>query len=316
MRDANPTLPSIALVRPVPAWARVRTAPTSDGEAAFAAGVSLAVLDAVLRPEPVFAGVWRQRLALCAAAATLRLMGRREDEAGLRDAWCFHATGNDPGPSGQILRTWRQLAQRSNGWPAKVIKQAAKALDLDLEDRAGEFVTLLESLAQVEGSPLADVTALSEAVVLRFPQAEVLALMLADLVLAARMRWPIPMPLLMTQISHPILRVGEPRRRPRPGEGGWSRTVATAYALAASSAIDLAADLERRTGTLQIAVPKLRAKGAGVIVAALLADDALTPASAPGEMTDRALRRLFDRLVELGAVRELSGRPTFRIYGL
>jgi hypothetical protein len=51
-------------------------------------------------------------------------------------------------------------------------------------------------------------------------------------------------------------------------------------------------------------------------VAAFLADDALTPASAPGAMTDRALRRLFDRLVELGAVRELSGRSSFRVYGL
>ena len=84
MRDAKPTLPPIALVRPVPAWARLKAAPTSDGEAAFAAGVSLAALDAVLRPEPVFAGVWRQRLALSAAAATQCLIGRRGDRVALR----------------------------------------------------------------------------------------------------------------------------------------------------------------------------------------------------------------------------------------
>ena len=62
--------------------------------------------------------------------------------------------------------------------------------------------------------------------------------------------------------------------------------------------------------------PKLRAKGAGAVIVTLLDDDALTAAGGTGRMSERALRRLFDRLVSLGAVRELSGRDSFRLYGL
>lgn len=44
-----------------------------------------------------------------------------------------------------------------------------------------------------------------------------------------------------------------------------------------------------------------------------LEDIAITASDRIAEISDGGLRRLFDRLVELGAVREQLGRPTFRI---
>ena len=107
-------------------------------------------------------------------------------------------------------------------------------------------------------------------------------------------------------------------RRPRPGDPAWPNAAAGAIALAAASALDLAADLARRSNTLIAVAPKLRSKPAQKIVDLLLAHDCVSPAEAArhAPMTGRAARRLFDRLVVLGAVRELSGRPTFRLYGL
>ena len=90
-----------------------------------------------------------------------------------------------------------------------------------------------------------------------------------------------------------------------------------AYAKAAAGAVDLSAELERRAQKLQDAAPKLRAKGAPAAMQALLDDDALGASSRiGGQLSERGARRLFDRLVALGAIRELTGRATFRLYGL
>ena len=83
---------------------------------------------------------------------------------------------------------------------------------------------------------------------------------------------------------------------------------------AALEAVRLSADLARRAAHLKAVAPKLRAKGAGDAVGMFLTRDAVAPSSLP--LPDRAARRLCDRLVDLGAVRELTGRDTFRLYGV
>jgi hypothetical protein len=148
--------------------------------------------------------------------------------------------------------------------------------------------------------------------------AEIFALWLADLALARRLGWDAPVPLLATAIAHPSWRRGAGGKRPRPGDPDWAKAMAGAYAMAASEAFALTGELSRQSRALLAARPKLRAKGAGRVVELLLVDDAVSPARAAklARLSDRAARRLFDRLVGLGAARELSGRPNFRLFGL
>jgi hypothetical protein len=150
------------------------------------------------------------------------------------------------------------------------------------------------------------------------PHVEIFALWLSDLALAQRLRWDAPVPLLATAIAHASLRRGGTGKRPRPGDVDWAHAAAGAYAMAAGEACALAGELARAGEKLFAAQPKLRAKGAGRVVELLLGDDAVSPARAAklARLSDRAARRLFDRLIELGGARELSGRSNFRLYGL
>ncbi|RVB81588.1 DUF1403 family protein [Mesorhizobium sp. M7A.F.Ca.AU.002.03.1.1] len=64
------------------------------------------------------------------------------------------------------------------------------------------------------------------------------------------------------------------------------------------------------------AVQKLRAKGASDVIFLLLNEDAVPGTLTTKNLTRFASRRLFERLQQLDAVRELSGRTTFRLFGL
>ncbi|MBD3624560.1 MAG: DUF1403 family protein, partial [Rhodobacteraceae bacterium] len=88
--------------------------------------------------------------------------------------------------------------------------------------------------------------------------------------------------------------------------------------------IRLAQELAARATAVHAIAPKLRAKGSEAAVDVFLSEDAVAPStmlspmiqSTTMPMTDRAARRFCDRLVELGVARELTGRPTFRLYGI
>ena len=103
------------------------------------------------------------------------------------------------------------------------------------------------------------------------------------------------------------------RGRIGPEGEGFERAICLALAQAAAEACRLAADIARRAARLAAAAPKLRAKGAGEVIQLLLDDDAVSGSLTTPHLTRWGARRLFERLAALEAVRELTGRPTFRL---
>ncbi len=311
-------LPSVdrPAVPKVPAWARPRGDVQRDVDAGYLAGAALNSVDNLVHSEPDWVGVWRQRLALKAAAAATRLLGRKEEEGELRDAQFFRAPDDDPGPAGNLLLAWRRLASRSTSLGEDAVRPVAEHLDVRWDNTLTEFLANAEDLVgSPRPAPLVAAELAAEIYRAR-PDAELLAFWLADALLAKKLRWSVPVPLLIGQVNTSAFKTREGRRRVRPGGEGWSRAVLLAYAQAAAEACDLGAELARRAAHLVGVAPKLRAKGADDVVKLLLEDDAISPSRSGTRLTDRSARRLFERLGELGAVRELSGRPTFRLYGL
>ncbi|RTL84509.1 MAG: DUF1403 family protein [Hyphomicrobiales bacterium] len=307
-RAETPSATKTTEIQPLPCWTR----PQSEERpaAAFSAGAGLALFDPVLRGgadggEPAFAGCLRQRLALRDAVPAARGRGA------LRDAEHL-AGGGETSPAGRLHRLFRLYASQPPRLDAAILR-AAELLGQKETTDAG---TLAEIAATAPDPLAAAARASAAAMRLCVPatDAEIFAFVVADLVLANRLDWARPVPLLAVAVLHPSLRRGAGGKRPRPTDEDWPVAVARAYGLAVVEAHALAVDLARRAQKLLAVSPMLRAKGARRVIDMLLGGDAVPPAAAArAGLSDRAPRRLFDRLVALGAVRELSGRETFRI---
>jgi hypothetical protein len=295
---AKPSEP-LPMLAPLPTWITA-TPPETLEAAAFKSGAALSHLTLATATGLVPQALWRDRLALAAAEVSAGIAGRREGAAALRDALHLTKAGDDPGPAGNILRQWSRAVSR----PISVA-HLAKAL----EGIAPERLAL--SLDATGPTPVDRAAQVIEAVLTDNPRDETLALILADAVLSRALGRDHLLPLL-----GPVMTTRDLRLRGDNLRLACHRSAVTGI----GQALALAGTLARAAVRLRAAVPKLRAKGGARAVDMFLSQDVLTPVALaramPETLSERAARRLCERLLDLGVLRELSGRDTFRLYGV
>ncbi|MEM7671043.1 MAG: DUF1403 family protein [Pseudomonadota bacterium] len=306
--DDLETLPQL------PAWVTSRRAETLE-TVAFRSGAALTVLDQLVSDARygVPMKLLANRLALSAAAATSKLEGRLAREADIRDAYHLTPPGEARGPDGDLLAFWREGVRLRAGRPGEI----ADLVGADFAGEAGVWLDASLERARSHGSVAGCVVGL-RAVLETDDRAERIACLLSDIVLARASNWKIVLPVTAQRLTKATL-----RELVRGGQGA-ELEVQVRILESIEETIRWARDLARRAEALRTVAPKLRAKGSDAAVDLFLTEDAVAPAAMLSPrirdthipMTDRAARRFCDRLVELGVARELTGRATFRLYGI
>lgn len=301
----------------LPGWVTSGCAETLE-TVAFRSGVALTLLDQLVTDprHGVSVNLLANRLALKAATATSKLEGRMAQEADIRDAYHLTPAGEVRGPDGDLLAFWRGAVR---------LLLTGKDWRRELEDIVGlsfadDVVGLLVSgvdHARTHG-PIAGCVSVMRAVLEADDRAERIACLLADVLLARALNWKTVLPITAQPLTKAML-------RDLVADGhGAELSVQHRILESFEDTIRQARDLATRATALQTVAPKLRAKGSDAAVALFLSEDAVAPSTMLSPtvqnttipMTDRAARRFCDRLVELGVARELTGRPTFRLYGI
>ncbi|WP_386630252.1 DUF1403 family protein [Sulfitobacter geojensis] len=305
-----------ALPNPVlPSW--IFDHQTSDclEDAAFSSGAALSLLH-VLLSDPNSAvpdNLLRNRLALRAAVHNSKIEGRGVTEAELRDAHLLTMPGDAMGPDGDMLAFWRagaSISLRHSGFHDRM----RDLLPEDMQEYLPDWMARAEDAG---ANPVAKSTSLLTDILQTFPRQEAIALLCADVILARSLGWDRPLPLFGLYVNRKTLRAAS--------EGDdIGLACYNAVTHAAQDSVRLAHDLARRAARLRAVAPKLRSKGSDEAVQMFLSEDAVLPSTMLSPtirgssipMTPRSARRFCERLIELGVVRELTGRATFRLYGV
>lgn len=285
----------------MPSWVTSARAETLE-DVAFLSGAALSHLHLVVGRDDVPQTLLRARLALRAAEACVTHQGRPERAAELRDAVAFLQPEDSPGPAGEVWLAWQRAVER----PVSVKAQDRALPNMD----AHQIAAWLDGCAPLgagQGAPVARAASVLQAVLADRSRDPAAALLLAEAAMAQALGWRHVLPLLALGLKRGDLR-----------KSGDELRLACHRAIlaAAVEATREAADLARRAARLKEVAPKLRARGAEEAVALFLSRDAVAPTALASLRSDRAARRFCDRLLELGAVRELTGRDTFRLYGI
>lgn len=311
------------LPKPIlPAW--IMNGQTSETfktleNAGFASGSALALLHVALNDPNIAVPteLLRNRLALHAAVRCLKIEGRSDDDAQVRDAFLLTKPGDIMGPGGDMLALWSKacaVSLRNNtgvgGWQNRLIA----LLPEHIQTQASDLLDAINE-ADISGSPVARMAHALSLVLNDLPREEAIALLIADVALARALGWSHLIPLMALHMKRGQL-------NSNPDE--LLLACHSAIAGSAQDATRLVHDLARRAGRLRAIAPKLRARGSDEAVHLFLIEDAVLPSSMLSprikgtnvKMSDRAARRFCDRLVELSVVREMTGRSTFRLYGI
>lgn len=302
----------------LPGWVMTTSAPETLVEASFQSGAALSLLHMTLSDAnaQVPTELLRQRLALKASVNCLKIEGRLQTEAEIRDAYYLTEAGSARGPAGDMLALWKDalsISLRHAGWMDRVATLLPEYL---VEQMADWF-----EKSELGRCPVTRASIMIAAVLEEHPREEANALILGDIVLARSLG-----------LGQLLLLLGVSFRRTdinflavdRGRGASFDISVHHAVANAARDNVRLAHELARRALVIKEIAPKLRSKGSDAAVNLFLSEDAISASSMLSpkikgtniSMTDRSARRLCDRLTDLGAVKELTGRSTFRLYGV